>query len=278
MNVLEAPPPKAVPRLDHLSFSSIKTYQACPRKFAFKYVEKRPEEFTPSYFVFGGAFHKAVEHVHDAMIVGSAMPDLCELLDTYDRAWSGLVAEKPMVKFSKDEDAQSLRVLAARMLSAFREHTLASSGADIQIIAIEESVRFRLLAEAPPIEMRVDLLELSGTDLIVSDWKTSRSRWNDAKIADGLPQLILYAHGLLPLLRELGATRIVPRFVAVTKAKKPVVQVLQPVATQDDAARLKQTISETWTAIQTGVFARRESWACSQCPFQKRCRSQGGAT
>ena len=267
----ENPSVKPSTSLDHLSFSSIKTFQACPRKFAFKYLEKVPEEFTPSYFAFGGAFHKAVERVHEAMIVGEPLPELGELLDAFDRAWLDLTAERPQIKFAKDEDAGSLRQLASRMLSAFRDHTLFAPSAGSQIIAIEESVRFRLLADVPPIEMRLDLLELRGADLIVTDLKTSKSRWSEAKIADGLPQLILYAHGLLPLLRELGATRIVPRFVAVTKAKKPVVQVLQPVATQDDVVRLKQTVAETWSAIQTGVFPRRESWACAHCPFRRHC-------
>ena len=44
----EAPSVKPSIWLDHLSFSSIKTYQACPKKFAFKYIERVPEEFTPS--------------------------------------------------------------------------------------------------------------------------------------------------------------------------------------------------------------------------------------
>ena len=192
-------------------------------------------------------------------------------MDSYDRAWSELVADRPRVKFSKDEDASSLRQLAKRMLSAYREHLLASPSGGSQIIAIEESVRFRLLADVPPIEMRLDLLELNGTDLIVSDLKTSKSRWSEAKIADGLPQLVLYAHGLMPLLRELGATRIVPRFVAVTKGKKPKVQVIQPAATQADVARLKKTVAETWIAIKNGVFHRRETWACTQCPYRRRC-------
>lgn len=114
-------------------------------------------------------------------------------------------------------------------------------------------------------------IKRASKGVIVSDVKTSRSRWNETTIRENLPQLILYANGLLPLVKELGAKRIVPRFVVVTKAKKPVVQVIEPKATQDDVARLKDQVSATWSAIQAGIFVKRESWACMQCPFQKRC-------
>ncbi len=273
----EAPCVKPSIWLDHLSFSSIKMYQACPQRFAFKYVDRLSEEFTPSYFAFGGAFHRAVERIHEAMIAGASVPELDCLLDAYDRAWLELLTERPSVKFSKNEDSGTLRQMAARMLSAFREHTLASPCSGSQIIAIEESVRFCLLADVPPIEMRVDLLELNGRDLIVSDLKTTKSRWNEAKLAQGLPQLILYAHGLMPVLRELGAARIVPRFVAVTKAKKPVVQVLQPNATQGDADALKLTIGDTWQRIAKAEFQPRRGWHCALCPYQTRCKKKGGS-
>lgn len=46
--VIEAPHSIAPATLDHISFSSIKTYQTCPRKFAFKYIEHEPEKFKPS--------------------------------------------------------------------------------------------------------------------------------------------------------------------------------------------------------------------------------------
>ena len=61
--VMEAPPPVSPATLDHISYSSVKTYQTCPRKFAFKYIEQVPEEFKPSSLAFGSAFHTAVERV-----------------------------------------------------------------------------------------------------------------------------------------------------------------------------------------------------------------------
>ena len=267
--VLEAPPPVM---LDHISYSSIKTYQTCPRKFAYKYIEQVAEEIKPSSLAFGSAFHSAVERVQEARIQGLNTPALDEIMAAFDTAWSNETIGAD-IQFCKEEDAQTVHELARRMLDAYI--TYASLEATLpeqaQIISIEHSNRFRLLADVPPVESRIDLLELQGTDLVVSDLKSSRSRWNDTKVAESIPQLVLYATGLMPLMRELGATRIVTKFIVVTKAKKPVVQVLQPQASQDDVVRLKQTISETWTAIQTGLFVKRESWACAQCPFKGRC-------
>ncbi len=248
--ILEAPPPQSTTQMDHISFSSIKTYQTCPRKFAFKYIEAVPEEFKPSSLAFGSAFHTAVERVQEARMQGLGVPPLDEILSAFDAAWSNETSSAD-VQFCKDEDGQSLRELAQRMLAAYAEYAALESTLPepAQIISIEHSNRFRLLADVPPIESRIDLLELHGTDLVVSDLKSSRSRWNDAKVLEAIPQLVLYATGLLPLMRELSATRIVTKFVVVTKAVKPKVQVLQPQPCQDDVVRLKQTITETWSAI-----------------------------
>ncbi len=231
-----------------------------------------PEEFKPSSLAFGSAFHTAVERVQQVRLQGLDLPALDEILNVFDTAWSS-ETDGSEVQYCKEEDAQTLHELAHRMLAAYAEYAAldATLPQQAQIISIEHSNRFRLLADVPPIESRIDLLELQGTNLIVSDLKSSRSRWNETKVLESIPQLVLYATGLLPLMRELGANRIVTKFVVVTKAKKPVVQVLQPQASQDDVVRLKQTISETWTAIQTGIFVKRESWACAQCPYKGRC-------
>jgi len=270
--VLEAPPPISPAQMDHISFSSIKTYATCPRKFAFKYIERVPEEFKPSSLAFGSAFHSAVERVQEARLQGSALPGIEELLAVFDEAWSRETSGQDVL-FCKEEDVTSLRDLALRMLDAYSAYASleATLPETAQVISIEHANRFRLLAEIPPIESHIDLLELQGTNLVVSDLKSSRSRWNETKVAEAIPQLVLYATGLLPLMRELGATRIVTKFVVVTKAKKPAVQVLQPQASQDDVVRLKQTITETWSAINAGIFVKRESWACAQCPFKGRC-------
>ncbi|MGD0090639.1 MAG: PD-(D/E)XK nuclease family protein, partial [Planctomycetota bacterium] len=202
----------AVPVLpNHLSWSGIQTYSQCPRKFSYRYIEQAPVEFTPASLAFGGSFHRAVEHLNQARIEGAAIPDVAALVAKYDEAWAEEAAKAPEIQHAKDEDATSLLLMADRMLAAYRQHVMdtAPQSAGAQIIAIEHQHRFTFLPDVPPIEMRLDLLELAGPDLVVTDVKTSRSRWNDEKVREHLPQLVLYSAGLVSLLRELGAKRIV---------------------------------------------------------------------
>lgn len=271
-----APPPmhcQITPALDHLSWSGIKTYTTCPKKFHFHYIEKAPKEFVAAALAFGSAFHVALDGMHQALMEGAAMPSIETLLTKYDESWKAETGKASNVVFAKTEDASVLRKTAERMLEAYCDYIAASGIGEngAQIIGIEHAHRFRLLADVPPLEMRLDLMELVNGDLIVTDVKTARSKWNEQKIIEGLPQLVLYANGLVPLVKELGAKRIVPRFVVVSKAKTPVVQVLEPKATQDDVARLRKHVADTWSAIQAGVFIQREGWHCNQCPYRKRC-------
>ena len=98
------------------------------------------------------------------MLQGAPIPDSDALLCGYDPAWPELTANAPEVMHAKDEDAVSLRKTAQRMLSAYREHIVATheQSKGVEIIGIEHAERFRLLAYVPPVEMRLDLLELTA--------------------------------------------------------------------------------------------------------------------
>ena len=265
-----APP---TPPLDHLSWSGVRTYSDCPRKFFYRYVEKAPEEFLPSALTFGHAIHHVIEGMYQSRLEGKDLPDHLALIDQYSQSWKEETQSGPGVKFGKDETNESLRELAVRMISALRSHVAAETeNSTSTLIGIEHAIRFRLLAYAPPVEMRLDLVEIDGLDLVVTDWKSSRSSWNEAKVAESLPQLVVYAAGLVPLLKATGTKRIVTKFLVVTKGKTPKLQVFQPQPTQADVEKIKQRISDTWIAIQSGHFLPRESWQCAQCQFQKRCR------
>jgi hypothetical protein len=264
-------PRPASPRIDHLSWSSLETYALCPAKYRFRYLEKAPAECIPSALAFGHAFHAAFEQAQQARLEGLGVPEEAALIQAFESGWAEETKDGPPVQYGKDESAESLRELATRMLEALRQGLLQESPGGT-IIAIEHAERFRLLEDVPPIEMRLDLLEVRGEELLVTDLKTSRCAWNERKVREQLPQIVLYAHGLLPLAEDLNVKRIVPRLLVVTKSRKPQVQVLEPLASASDARRLKERVVEAWAAIQAGIFVKHDSWACGGCPYRTHCR------
>lgn len=262
--------------LDHLSWSGITTYTQCPKRFNFRYLEAAPEERKSAALIFGGAFHRAAEQVLQARLEGRDFPDQASLMATYTGHWKEEASQAPEIVYAKGDNVTTLENLAERMLAAFLEYVRQEAAAEPQrrILALEHEDRFRLLPETPPLEARLDVLELDGTDLLVTEIKTSKSRWNDQKVAEALPQLVVYAHALMPLLREIGAKRIRPRFLIVTKAKAPVVQVLEPKADQRDVLRLREQLGEVWKGIKASVFPAREGWWCAACPFRVACQGR----
>lgn len=262
-------------KLDHLSWSSVSQYaHACPKRFFYRKVAAAPEERVSSSLIFGGAFHSVVQAMHEARMAGRKLFTPRALGNAFDAAWREAAKGKPPIEFRQDETAGSLRELARRMLAAYREHAIEREKSGSRIVGIEHEARSQIVHDAPEMLARLDLLEIEGDALVVTDIKTSRSRWNEAKVRESLPQLVVYSYATLPLVREFGVRKVIPQFVVVTKAKSPVVQVLRPEASQADTDRLKDLVAEAWRGIRSEVFPRREGWQCSQCPYRKRCLGQ----
>ncbi|MCZ7645930.1 MAG: PD-(D/E)XK nuclease family protein [Planctomycetota bacterium] len=251
---------------EYLSWSRIRSFRDCPKLFYYRYIAKVPAERVPAALPFGGVFHQAIELVTEARLAGRGLPSLETLLAEYDRAWAESTSNGPPVAFAKGEDAKSLRETASRMLEAYREFSQSEKS---EIIAIEHEARFAVAGV--PIVARLDSVERRGEDLLVTDVKTSKSRYGETKILESVGQTVLYSHAAVELLRALGARRIVPRFVVVTKGKSPVVQVIEPPVGREDAQRVRELVADAHQAISAGAFPRNESWRCARCPFADKC-------
>ena len=126
---------------DYLSYSAVSTYQRCPLKYFFQYVADLPFEHVASSLVFGGAIHTAIEIHFRALPAGDTPPELPDLLEVYDAAWK-TDATAP-IQFGKGEDADTLRDLARRMITAFQASDL--SKMDGELLAVEEEFRANVI-------------------------------------------------------------------------------------------------------------------------------------
>jgi putative RecB family exonuclease len=255
----------------YLSHSQISTMRSCPRKFAFLYVEKAPVDFIPSSLIFGGSIHSSLELHFRAKLEGLETTRTA-LLSAYHDAWRRQkepAGRKVPIRFNKDQNENDLHALAERMIASFLSSPLASPNGTI--LGVEEELRVQLDPDLPDLLAKVDLVTQTEGCLHVVDFKTSRSRWNEQKAQESGEQLLLYGVTVAGMSEHLGVP-VKLHFAIITKAKKPVVQLLPIPTTPDRVQSLKENVAAVWAAIQSGNFYPSPSpQNCTTCPYRSRC-------
>ena len=173
------------------------------------------------------------------------------------------------VRFGKGEDRESLGQLADRILTAFQQSEVARPTG--QILAVEEELRGPVVSGCPDVLGRVDLIVDTGSALVVSDWKTARSRWSQEQTEDAAEQLVLYSE----LAKDFAPGKpVMLEFVILTKTKEPEVdRHLMPVNAAQ-VARTKRVVENVWRAIESGCFYPAPSaMSCPSCPYREQCRA-----
>ncbi|MBI1314470.1 hypothetical protein GC176_24520 [bacterium] len=260
------------PERDYISHSAITTYQQCPLRYRFRYVDGRSEEFVAANLIFGGAIHAALEFHFTELLQGNEPPTLDLLLDAFQAEWRARSVEAADIRFGRDENHNSLSTLADRMLSAFRASPAAAP--DETLIGIEEELRGELLPGLPDLLARIDLLTTNSDALVITDFKTARSRWSQGQAETSATQLLLYSELARRLLPDRNVTL---RFLVLTKTKTPAVESFNVDVSRPLARRTVNTVKHTWRAIRAGHFYPAPSpMHCPACPFRSACRAWTG--
>jgi RecB family exonuclease len=182
--------PPDLPRYE--SYSSLSTFEGCPRRYEFRYVERLPGIVIPSQFAFGSAIHAAFEAFVRARIAarGSWLPG-----PGADDLWNAFGASIDASGCTADEIAR-YRNRAGPVLARFLETEQTSDslpvgvelgfGVDVAVPGDGRPARFVGYID------RIDRRPDGGVDVI--DYKTGSPRGQADVDAD--LQLTAYAFGL----------------------------------------------------------------------------------
>ena len=259
-----------LPVIDHLSYSSVNTYRQCPLKWHFRYIERLPEEVLGSALVFGSAVHSGIERHFQTLLETGNAPTTEELLEAFDECWTSF--DSGLIKFGKGDNAQTMRELAEKMFTTFQASHFANPKGTI--VAVEESMRAEFVTGVPDVLARVDLAVQSGDELVLTDFKTSRSRWSANQAQSQAEQLLLYAD---LAGRVLDGKQIKLQFAVVTKAKTPVIEVHEVEFDETKLNRTKRVFEKAWSAIQDGHFYPAPSpMNCFSCGYKTACQAWNG--
>lgn len=253
---------------DHISYTQISTYLACPLKYNFQYVEQAAWPFKPEGLVFGSAIHQALEHYYLGRKESRDVP-IPELVAIYDAAWEKESSENTVL-FKNGNTAEKLLQSAEAMLKAFKEGVQPG-----EVIAVEQPFSVDMVdpesgeSLGVPLAGRIDLVErLENQSIAVVDQKTAARAYDKDKVEQDL-QLTAYSYVMARQGHTLDELQL--RFDVLLKNGSYKLLSYKTSRSMEDLKRFYKTARSVLRAVQAQAFYPVRSWMCTDCPFADKC-------
>ena len=159
-----------------LSHSSVSTYQQCPQKWKFRYIDKVPEKPKP-FFSFGKSVHSGLEYLFSQLDKG--IPQIDDVLRTYKEGWIHEGYETPAQEKWFFEEGQ--RILKGFYVKHKDDHKF--------VLKVE--LKFSIDIEGVPMTGFIDRIDRTASGgLAIIDYKTGKA-FDRSRVRKD-PQLTLY--------------------------------------------------------------------------------------
>lgn len=248
------------------SHSRLSTFEQCPRKYKFKYVEHfdiGDRQSVEGYL--GHCVHKALERLYELVMAGKIWSEE-EFLGYYEQTWD---EEKPDELFIKDEvlEPDDYRRKGRDMLSAY--YRMYHPFDQEKTVALERNVVVNLDEEGVyRVRGIIDRLAVKPDGTIqIHDYKTGQSMVNQQWLEDDR-QLAIYQIGAREMWPDREDFELVWHYLAVPEKRVSS-------RTEKDLQELVdstiQLIREIEQARIDDNFPTNETKLCSWCEYHSFC-------
>lgn len=252
------------------SHSRLKTFENCPRKFAFQYVEKPDIERRDSVEAFmGTAVHNTLENLYKSVMM-ERVPKWEETRDFYEDFWAKNWRDDILI-VRKEFSADDYRNVGRRCLQDyFVAHFPFAEG---RVLALEERILVDLDGTgAYKLQGYIDRLQQQEDGTIeIHDYKTSRRLPSQEEI-NRERQLALYQIGIEERWPDTKAVTLIWHYMRSNRR-------LVSKRTSDSLEELKRetielidTVNQT---IERADFPPHETMLCDWCEFYSICPAKG---
>jgi putative RecB family exonuclease len=199
------------------SHSRLSTYEQCPRRYKFKYVEKFPigdRKSVEGYM--GGIVHEALRRLYELVMAGKVWEEE-KLLAYYDEVW---VRDRPSELYIRDEELseEDFRKKGGSMLSDY--YRMNHPFDQEKTVALERNITVNLDPEGQyRAQGFIDRLALSADGTMqIHDYKTSRSIVRQQNL-DEDRQLAMYQLGVQQMWPDRKEYELVWHYLAVPERR-----------------------------------------------------------
>ncbi len=242
----------------HLSYSQIRTYLICPRKYEFVYISdiRVPQS---DKLLLGIVFHSTIEWYFRSCIA-DVKPGLPELEDWFHNEFDS-------VSESQDVRWDSPRGQVVHRGIAFVRHFQSELADGFKPLLVEQELEAPLPGGSIPLRGVLDLVE---EDLTITDFKTATTRWSNSRVRHSRLQMVIYKY----LFEQThGDANSNLRFCVIYSRKGDGVrsQLLDVLSGPNDREHLFSVVEHVGSGIQAGRFPRNEGFRCAFCEYRDHC-------
>lgn len=249
---------------EYISYSQIKLYQTCPKKYYYTYIEKIKSPINDKIYL-GVVFHAVVEHYLKEKINKKDLQkeELLELFST---------------EFEKNQKKQEIiwtipQGETRRRGQAFVKHFLRDIACELDPMMVEKE----LVAHLTDLDVQLKgIIDLVETDFSITDFKTTTAKWSKARIKGSYLQMqiyrFLFEQSYGNVVKELRFRVVYSKSAVNIKNQNVSVR-----AADLDGGRMFEIIKYVVDSIRSEAFYKNDSYACGFCEFKDICRKNGGA-
>lgn len=250
------------------SHSSLSTYAACPRRYAFRYVERLPGEVPHWWFTFGSAIHRAFETFDRAWIRarrdGMPAPGSDVLAGAFEEAVDAAGCDPEEAARYRDRSAPVLRAYLERAVTSDAEPVGVELGFGVDIPVGDDEPPARFVGYIDRIDRRPD-----GA-IEVIDHKTGRLRSQEDVDRDR--QLTAYAFACARgAVRDPGTGEILPAAARLGLHFAEAGLMVWTTRSAEDLDAFGAGLVAEVGAIRRREFEPRAGTACRWCEYRAAC-------
>ena len=244
-----------------LSFTRVDTFEQCPRRFRYQYVDGLPQAPAPQ-LSFGSSIHGALEWLYDRK--HPELPSLDDTLQALFDAWDST----GYAEVDRDEQVRAY-AHARDVVSAFHGRVTAEG---FRLPAATEAWFELPVGEDIVVVGAIDRVDVDDDgQLHVVDYKTNRRARSRSQVRGSL-QLAIYALATRELYGRLPATVALDFVVPGVRVEVPV--------TELDLDAVPARLISAAERIRAGEDTPTPNRLCDWCDFRAICPAwaEGGAT
>ncbi len=262
-------------RPTYISVSQINTYLACPRQYAYTYLEDAEPSKVSSSLVLGSSVHASGSVLYRSMMEGKAVSEK-ELGEHFSDTLSALRDNNLPILFNDGENFESLRAQGLALVSTLHRETPRDEVVTAVDLELLVPIRNSKGEELPlPLKAILDRVVKNNGSVMASDLKTSSHKYTEEQIAHD-HQATAYCWALYES-GQAGETQTFRWEVLIKRKRSQTLTIYRSTRGRDHYDRFWAIADNVIQQINAGNgFNPVAGWRCKGCPFGELCKDWKG--